>query len=148
MQLPAKQVITHERHSCPVITKCLGITYLLRRRVGRAPSVRRRRRPLIMGETHLSSEPPANYCKFESSRGKLTTFYLVEGAADERAARLKETQQSAHLTPDAHAHSCANVRSLSNRSPKPKRAVGTQVNSVQSLVVGQFEFLDRKTPPY
>ena len=30
--------------------------------------------PLIMGETHLSSEPPANYCKFESSRGKLNAF--------------------------------------------------------------------------
>jgi hypothetical protein len=29
---------------------------------------------LIMGETHLSSEPPANYCEFESSRGKPNDF--------------------------------------------------------------------------
>jgi hypothetical protein len=58
----------------------------------------------------------------------------VEGAANERAARLKETQQPVHLTRDADAHSCANERSLSNRSPKPKRTIGTEVNSVQPLV--------------
>ena len=33
--------------------KCLGITYLLRRRVGRIPSVRRRRRPLDQGRDAL-----------------------------------------------------------------------------------------------
>jgi hypothetical protein len=67
-------------------------------------------------------------------KARLTTPYPVEGAANERAARLKETQQPVHLTRDADAHSCANVRSLLNRSPKPKRTIGTQVNSVEPLV--------------
>ena len=31
---------------------------------------------------------------------------------------------AAHLTRDADAHSCANVRSLSNRSPKPRSSPG------------------------
>ena len=35
---------------------------------------------------------------------------------------------------DADAHSCGNVRSLSNRGPKPQRTIGAQVNSVQPLV--------------
>jgi NAD(P)-dependent dehydrogenase (short-subunit alcohol dehydrogenase family) len=64
----------------------------------------------------------------------LTTPDRLAGAADERAARLKETQPPTHLVRDADAHSCADARRLSNRCPKPKRAVGTQVNSVQPLV--------------
>jgi hypothetical protein len=64
----------------------------------------------------------------------LLPSYLLAGAANEGAARLKETQQPAYLTRDANAHSCANLRSFSNRGPKPKRTVGTQVNSVQPLV--------------
>src|SRR5271170_4751153 len=67
-------------------------------------------------------------------KANLTTSYLVGGAANERAAHLKETQRPVHLTRDADAHSCANVRSLSNRSPKPKRTIGTQINSVQAPV--------------
>jgi hypothetical protein len=61
-------------------------------------------------------------------------IHSMRGAANEGAAHLKETQQPVHLMRDADAHSCANVRSLSNRSPKPKRAAGAQVNSVQPLV--------------
>jgi len=59
---------------------------------------------------------------------------LLAGAANERAARFKETQPPVLLVGDADAHSSANARTLSNRSPKPKRTVGTQVNSVQPLV--------------
>jgi hypothetical protein len=68
------------------------------------------------------------------AKASLTTSYLVEGTANESAARFKETQAPVHLTCDADAHSCAKVRSLSDRSPKPKRTIGTQVNSVQALV--------------
>src|SRR5258708_5397628 len=46
----------------------------------------------------------------------------------------KETQRPVDLTRDANAHSCANLRRLSNRNSKPKRTIGTQVNSVQALV--------------
>jgi len=79
---------------------------------------------------------------WREAQASLTT-YLVAGAANERAACLKETQRPAHLTRDADAHSCANVRSLSNRSPKPKRTIGTQVNSVQALV----DFQCSRKPP-
>ena len=115
--------------------KCLGITYLLRRRVGRIPSVRRGRRALDQGRDtpFIGTDTELLRIRIES-RHALTTSYLVEGAANERAARLKETQQPAHLTRDADAHSCANVRSRSNRSPKPKRTIDAQVNSVQALV--------------
>ena len=61
-------------------------------------------------------------------------FRKPEGSANERAARLKETPQPTHLTRDADAHRGANVRSLSNRGPKPKRTPGTEVNSVQAPV--------------
>src|SRR5580704_10767162 len=64
----------------------------------------------------------------------LTTFYLVDGAADEWAADLKEAQPPVDLMGNADTHSRANVRSLSNRSPKPKRTAGTQVNSIQPLI--------------
>src|SRR5271154_4441253 len=70
----------------------------------------------------------------ERETASLRTSYLLARAANERATRLKKTQQPAHLPRDADAHSCANVRSLSNRGPKPKRTVATQVNSVQPLV--------------
>jgi hypothetical protein len=39
-------------------------------------------------------------------KASLTTSYLVKGAANERAARLKETQQPADLTRDADAQLC------------------------------------------
>src|SRR5579863_102088 len=68
------------------------------------------------------------------AEASLSTDYLVAWAANKWAARLKETQAPAHFTCDTDAHSCPNVRSLSNRSPKPKRPVGTQVNSVQTPV--------------
>jgi hypothetical protein len=35
---------------------------------------------------------------------------------------------------DADANTCANMCGLPNRSTKPKRPIGTQVNSVQPLV--------------
>ena len=56
------------------------------------------------------------------------------GTADERAALLKETQQPMRFMRDADAHGRSNARSLSDRSPEPKRTFGTQVNSVQPLV--------------
>ena len=55
-------------------------------------------------------------------------------AANERVSHLKETQQPADLAGDADAHTSANVRGLPNRSAKPKRPIGTQVNSIQPLV--------------
>jgi len=49
--------------------KCLGITYLLRAEWGVFLRSVEGDEPLIRGETHPSSEPPANYCDFESSQG-------------------------------------------------------------------------------
>ena len=64
----------------------------------------------------------------------LRTPQLVERATDERAAHFKKTQRPMDLTRDADAQSGANVRGFSNRSAKPKRAAGTQVNAVEPPV--------------
>src|SRR5271170_5288472 len=50
------------------------------------------------------------------------TYYA--NALGQRTNPPKRTQQPVHLTRDADAHSCANVRSLSNRSPKPRSSPG------------------------
>src|ERR1700728_4806839 len=55
-------------------------------------------------------------------------------AADEGVADLKESQQPADFLPNADAHACANKGSVPYRSTKPKRTVGTQVNSIEPLV--------------
>ena len=61
----------------------------------------------------------------------------MEGAADEWAAHLKETERALHFMRDADTRRCANVRSLSDRIPKPKRSAGTEVNSIQLTVYFQ-----------
>jgi hypothetical protein len=64
-------------------------------------------------------------------------------AANEGISRLEEAQQPADLAGDADANTCANVRGPPNRGAKPKRPIGTQVNSVQPSVDLQC---DRKSP--
>ena len=87
-------------------------------RVGHIPSVRRRRNI-------------ANSNRLEAS---LTTSYLVEGALTNGlpASKKRSSRPTSRVMPMRTV--VLNVRSLSNRSPKPKRTVGTQVNSVQPLV--------------
>ena len=87
-----------------------------------------------MRETHPSSERLAD-CR-DSNRVKTCLRLLISlgGAANERVTRFKETPQQAHLTRNTDAHTCANMRSLPNRSPKPKWTIGTQINPVQALV--------------
>jgi hypothetical protein len=53
----------------------------------------------------------------ELNRSQPNDFLSRYGAANEWAVHLEETQQPVHLTRDADAHSCANVRSLSNAVP-------------------------------
>src|SRR5271154_7594604 len=79
--------------------------------------------------------PPPS--ELDSSRDRPNDFLFPrEGlwAANEGGAHLKEAQRPANFAGDADAHTCANVRSLPNRSAKPKRPIGTQVNSIQPLV--------------
>jgi hypothetical protein len=54
--------------------------------------------------------------------------------ANEGVAHLKEAQRPADLAGNAYAHTCANVRSLPNRSAKPKQSIGTQINAIQTPV--------------
>jgi len=74
---------------------------------------------LLSATTSLAQVPPSS---------------VAQPATVEWTAGFEKTQQSANFMRDADAYSFSNVRSLSDRTPEPKRTVGTQVHSVQPLV--------------